>query len=382
MPPIYLDHNATSSLDPMVFHAMEPWLKGIPANASSIHSFGQDARRAIDRARVQVGALIGAQPEEITFTSGGTEANNLAVFGTFDASKQTRRLILCSAVEHQSVLNPCLHIEQTGGSLSRLSVDRDGRLDADTALSSIRSNVALITVMLANNDIGTLQPVGDLSDRARECGVLLHTDAVQAAGKIPVDVNSLGVDLLSFSAHKLRGPQGVGALFVREGTRLSPMVFGGHQERSLRPGTENVAAIVGFGKACEIAADRLEQDASRLFKMRSLFEAEIVRRIPGATVNGPGAERLPCTSNISFDGLDGELLTINLDLLGLAVSTGAACSASDHEPSHVLIAMGRTKTEARSSVRISFGPDNTDDDAATAVERFVTAVQGMREGFR
>ena len=382
MSSIYLDHNATTALDPAARDEMTPWLAGRVGNPSSIHSFGQEARRAIDRARARVARLIGARPEEIVFTSGGTEANNLAILGVVTASGCSRSRVVTTAIEHQAVLNPCAHVAKTGGSVTLLSVNRDGLLNEAEASSSLQDDTLLASVMLANNDIGTVQPVGALAGRAREHGILLHTDAIQAVGKIPVDVKTLGVDLLSLSGHKLHGPQGIGALYVLAGTRLSPRTFGGHQERGLRPGTENVAAIVGLGKACELAGERLVEDTTHMETLRACFEAAILDRVPGATVNGVGAPRLPNTANVSFDGLDGETLAINLDLLGLAVSTGAACSIADKEPSHVLVAMGRTPAQARSSVRFSFGRDNSQDDVLRAVALVVEAVEGMRESRR
>ncbi len=375
---IYLDHNATTALDPAARDEMLPWLGGTFGNPSSIHSFGREARRALDTARARVARLVGAQPEELIFTSGGTEANNLAILGAVAASSRTRPCIVTTAIEHQAVLNPCLHIERTGGTVTFLPVDRQGRLHAAAALSSMGDEPLLASVMLANNDIGTVQPVGALSEGTRERGILLHTDAVQAAGKIHVDVHALGVDLLSLSGHKIHGPQGAGALYVRKGTRLTPRSFGGHQERGLRPGTENLAAIVGFGKACELAGARLAADAAHTEALRSAFEAAVLERVSGAAVNGQGAARLPNTSSVSFDGLDGEALVINLDLLGLAVSTGAACSSGVDEPSHVLLAMGRTPAQARSSVRFTFGRENTGEDVERAVALVVQAVEGMR----
>ena len=361
---------------------MMPWLGDRLGNPSSIHSFGQEARRALDKARARVARLISAQPDEVVFTSGGTEANNLAILGAVAASAHTRPSIVTTAIEHQAVMNPCLHIERTGGFVAFLPVDRDGLLNAAEASTSLRDDTLLASIMLANNDIGTVQPVGALAEQARQRGILIHTDAVQAVGKIPVDVRALGVDLLSFSGHKLKGPQGIGALWVRKGTKLSARTFGGHQERGLRPGTENVAAIVGFGKACELATERLAVDLAHMQDLRSSFEATIVDRLPGATVNGRAAPRLPNTSNMSFDGLDGEALVINLDILGLAVSTGAACSSADNEPSHVLLAMGRTAVQARSSVRFSFGRENSHEDVERAVALVVRAVEGMRESHR
>jgi len=380
MTTIYLDHNATTPVDPAVRDEMAACLGGAPGNPSSLHSFGREARRVIDRARARAARLIGAQPGEIVFTSGGTEANNLAIMGAISAANRPRPHIVASAVEHQAVLNVCRHFKSIGSQVSLLQVDQEGLLDPAAAISSLRGDTAVVSVMLANNDIGTVQPVAALSSPARERGIPVHSDAVQAVGKLPVDVKTLAVDLLSFSGHKLHGPQGAGALYIRQGIKLAPIMFGGHQERGLRPGTENVAAIAGFGKACELAAARLAADAVHLEALRSSFEASILARVPTAAVNGRGAPRLPNTSNISFAGLDGELLAVNLDLLGIAVSTGAACSTTDREPSHVLLAMGRTPEQARSSVRFSFGRGNTPAEALLAADSVVRAVQMMRGG--
>lgn len=379
MNPIYFDHNATTALDPGARDEMLPWLGGKPGNASSLHTFGQEARRAIDKARARVARLIAAQPEEIVFTSGGTEANNLAILGAVAAAGGTRAGLISTAIEHQAVLNPCLHVHNSGGSVTFAPVDRDALLNPDAVLSRLSDDTMLASVMLANNDIGTVQPVAALAEQLRERGVLLHSDAVQAVGKIVVDVNKLGVDLLSFSGHKLHGPQGIGALYVRGGTRLLPITFGGHQERKLRPGTENVAAIVGFGKACELARERLDTDAARVLALRIRFESAILGRIPGVTVNGHCAPRLPNTTNMSFEGVDGEALVINLDLMGLAASTGAACSSEDNAPSHVLVAMGRTPAQARASVRFSFGRENSDEEVAQASDLVAQVVQLLRE---
>jgi cysteine desulfurase len=376
--PIYFDHNATTPLDPAVRAEMEACQGRVFGNPSSIHSSGQEARRVIDRARVQVARLIGAQPAEIIFTSGGTEADNLAIFGTVAAAKPERRHVLTTAIEHQAVLNPCRRLEQGGHPLTLLAVDHDGRLDPEAAAAALRGDTAIVSVMLANNDTGVMQPVAEVASSARARGVMVHTDAVQAVGKLPVDVKALGVDLLSFSAHKLYGPKGAGALYIRKGVTLCPLAFGGHQERGLRPGTENVPAIAGFGKACELALARLEADAARMAALRSDFEAAILQRVSGAVVNGQAAPRLANTSNISFEGLDGGLLAINLDLLGLAASTGSACSSADVEPSHVLLAMGRSPEQARSSVRFSIGRETRADDVRRAVELVCEAVAAMR----
>lgn len=375
---IYFDHNATTPLDPEVRAEMEACHARIFGNPSSIHSAGQEARQVIERARMHVARLIGAQPAEVIFTSGGTEANNLAIFGAAAATKPERLHVLTTAIEHQAVLNPCRRLEQAGHPLTLLPVDHEGRLDPELVAKALREDTAIISVMLANNDTGVIQPVAEVAAAARALGVIAHTDAVQAVGKMPVNVNALSVDLLTFSAHKMHGPKGAGALYIRKGRKLSPLVFGGHQERGLRPGTENVPAIAGFGKACELASSRLEESSARLSALRSAFETAILQRVSGTDVNGHGALRLPNTSNISFEGLDGELLAINLDLLGLAVSTGAACSSADPEPSHVLLAMGRSPDEARSSVRFSIGRGTSADEVRRAVDLVCQAVASMR----
>jgi cysteine desulfurase len=373
---IYADYNATTPLDPEVRAAMNEALDMTFGNPSSIHSAGQAARRLVDRARAQVAWLIGASPDEIIFTSGGTEADNLAVLGVAEAA--TARGIVTSAVEHKAVLDPCTYLQTKGHTVTFLPVDRDGRIDLAALEATVKTNVGLVSLMLANNDTGTIQPVAQTAHAAKACGALVHTDAVQAAGKLPIDVNVLGVSLLSFSSHKIHGPKGAGALFVRRGVRLAPLVHGGRQERTLRPGTENVPAIVGFGKACELARERLDADARRMAELRDHFELQILVRVPGTRVNG-GSQRLPNTTNIAFPRFDGEAITINLDMLGMAVSTGAACSSADKTPSHVLLAMGQTAAEARSSVRFSFGRDTSDEEIDRATNLVVQAVKILRE---
>jgi cysteine desulfurase len=377
---IYLDHNATTPLEPAVRAEMNAVLDRAVGNASSLHAFGQAARRILDEARARVARLIGALPEEIVFTSGGTEADNLAVLGVVAARSGRPPHVVTSAIEHPAVLNPCRQLELRGCRVTFLAVDREGRLDPAAAIAALSDETALVSVMLANNDVGTLQPVAALAEGARARGVLIHTDAVQAVGKVPVNVHELGVDLLSLSGHKLHGPQGAGALYVRRGTPLEPFMFGGRQERGLRPGTENVAAIAGLGKACELAAMRLAEDGLRMDRLRAAFETAIRERVPGVTVNGGGASRLPNMSHLTFAGLDGETLAISLDLLGLAASVGAACSSGVREPPHVLLAMGRSPAAARSSLRFSFGRGNTDEDVARAVDLVVRAVGVMRSG--
>lgn len=378
MSSIYLDNNATTFADPAVRDEMLAWIGGNVGNPSSIHTLGQEARRAIDKARYRVARLISAQPEEIIFTSGGSEANNLAILGSLAVAAEDRPSLVTSAIEHQSVLNPCRIAAAQGRKLTILPVDQNGMLLVEAASSLLNEDTAMVSVMLANNDVGTLQPVSELAKQTREHGVILHTDAIQAVGKIPVNVMTIGADLLSVSGHKLHGPQGVGALYVRRGTRLQARTFGGHQERGLRPGTENIAAIAGFGIACELAAERLQTDSAIMATLRDTFEAAILNRVSGSAVNGGRAPRLPNTTNFSFEGINGEALVINLDLMGLAASTGAACSSIDDEPSHVLVSMGLTHAQARSSVRFSFGRSNTNEEVIRAVELVAEAVDSMR----
>ena len=379
---IYADHNATTPVDPEVLHAMVSALDAGFGNASSLHRVGQEARRVVERARAQVAGLIGADPDEIVFTSGGTEADNLALLGVARAALPERSGVVTSTIEHQAVLAPCRHLQEQGFSVTYLPVDGEGRLSPGALGGAAAANVALFSVMLANNETGAIQPIAEVVKAAARCGAIVHSDAVQAAGKLPIDVKALGLSLLSLSSHKLHGPKGAGALFVRRGVRVAPMVLGGRQERSLRPGTENVPAIVGFGKACELARARLTTDGKRLTMLRDRFERQVLDRVAGACINGgrPGdGARLPNTSSIAFPGLDGEAIAINLDLLGLAASNGAACSAVDHAPSHVLLAMGQTEAQARSAVRFSFGRDNTDEDidqAAVLVAQAVKLVRG------
>ena len=375
---IYLDHNATTRPDPAVQEEMLSCLDEVFGNPSSLHSFGQQARSVVDLARNRTARLIGAAPDEIIFTSGGTESNNLAMCGIAEALGDCKRHIITSSIEHRALLNPCAYLERRGFEITYLSVDANGLLDPQEFARAVREDTALVSVMLANNEVGTIQPLADISAMARARGVLVHSDAVQAVGKIPVNVETLGVDLLSFSSHKLYGPKGIGALYVRRGTPLQPTISGGHQERRLRPGTENVPAIAGFGKACELAAIRLDRYEQSIRSLRDRFEQAVLEQIDGATINGHPTLCLANTSNMSFRGIDGEMLAINLDLLGVAVSTGAACTSADREPSHVLSAMGRTPEEALTSVRFSFGRENTADEVDQVVDFLRETVSRLR----
>jgi cysteine desulfurase len=377
---VYLDHNATTPVEPEVLDVMLPYFSGDYGNASSIHTFGQRARSAVETAREQVAALIGARPQEIVFTSGGTEADNHAIFGI--AESATRPLhVITTAIEHEAVLNTCQSLEKRGVSVTYLPVDRDGRIDLTLLRETLRGHpeTGLITVMHANNELGTVQRLEEIGGIAAESDVYFHTDAVQSAGKIPIDVAACKLDLLSLSGHKLYAPKGIGALYVRGGTRLRQLLYGGHHQRGFRPGTENVAGIVGLGKAAQVARASLAEDAKRVAALRDTLERTLLQCVPDARVNGAGSPRTPNTTNITFPGIEGEALVIALDLKGLACSTGAACSSGAVEPSHVLTAVGLSADEARASLRFSLGRHTTVADIDFALQVVPAAVAQLRE---
>jgi cysteine desulfurase len=387
----YLDYNATTPAEPAVLDAMLPYLRDNFGNAGSVHSAGQRARAAVDDARESVATLIGAKSSEIVFTSGGTEADNLAIRGTLAAleagtGKAARPHVITTAVEHHAVLQTC---EALAGKAAKKGIDPEidlivvpvaasGIVDPDSIRRAIRPETALITVMHANNESGAIQPIEEISRIATRAGVRFHCDAVQSAGKIPVDVRHLGVDLLSLSAHKFYGPKGVGALYVRTGTPLAPLFRGGHAERDRRPGTENVPGIVAIGKAAELARQRLAEDSARIAELRDRLEAAVLAKIPAAQVNGDPARRVPNTSNLTFPGAGGEALLISLDLEGLACSTGAACSSGSTEPSHVLLAMGLQVDDARSTLRFSLGRQTTAEEIDYAIALIPRVVERIR----
>ncbi|MGB6883045.1 MAG: cysteine desulfurase family protein [Candidatus Acidiferrum sp.] len=387
---VYLDFNATTPVDPQVLDAMLPYFSAEFANASSIHTPGQRARAAVETAREQVAALIGAKPQEIVFTSGGTESDNHAIFGVLSSavtqailavhssSTQPTPHLITTTIEHEAVLNACQAAEKQGVSVTYLPVDREGQVDPEAVRRAIRPETALITVMHANNELGTVQPLEEIGRIASEHKVYFHTDAVQSAGKIRIDVNALNVDLLSLSGHKLYAPKGVGALYVRSGTRLQQLLYGGHHQRGFRPGTENVAGIVGLGKAAEIARHSLAVDAQRISALRDKLERSLLERVPQIRVNGTAPPRTPNTTNIQFAGIEGEALVIALDLKGLSCSVGAACSSGAVEPSHVLTAIGLSQEEAKSSLRFSLGRHTTQSEIAFALEVISTAVVQLR----
>jgi cysteine desulfurase len=373
---VYLDNNATTPVLPEVFEAMGPYFGEHFGNASSIHHHGQETRAAVERARESVAAFVGCRASEIVFTSGGTEGDNLAIFGLTRAGDH----VLTSTIEHHAVLNACKHLESGGCEITYLRVDGRGQVDPDEVRWALRPNTKLITIMMANNETGVLQPLEEIGKIAAEADVYFHTDAVQAAGKVAIDVKQIECDLLSISGHKMHAPQGVGALYVRKGTVLQPMLYGGRHERSRRAGTENVPGIVALGKAAELAREALQRgDAAGMATMRDRIEQTILQAVEATGVNGEGAPRVPNTTSIYFEYIDGEALVIALDLKGLAVSTGAACSSGAIEPSHVLIAMGMRPERARASIRFSLGKQNATDDVDFALGLVPRTVARLRE---
>jgi cysteine desulfurase len=377
MPRVYLDNNATTPLLPEILAAIEPYFAEHFGNASSIHHHGQQARQAVERARESVAALLGCRASEIVFTSGGTEADNLAIFGLIRAGDH----IITSAIEHHAVLNTVEHAQKKMGcEVTWLPVDASGRVDPEDARRALRPNTRLITIMMANNETGVLQPVEEIGKIAAEADVYFHTDAVQAVGKVQVNVQSIGCDLLSVSGHKLHAPQGTGALFVRKGTILQPMIFGGRHERSRRAGTENVPGIVGLGAAAELARAGFERGGvDTMAALRDRLEQVILREIEATGVNGSGAPRVPNTTNIYFDYIEGEPLVIALDLKGLSISTGAACSSGVIEPSHVLMAMGLPPERARAAIRFSLGKQSTAEEVEFALRLIPETVARLRD---
>jgi cysteine desulfurase len=380
----YLDNNATTPVDPAVLEAMLPYLGSVFGNAGSVHSVGQAARGAVDAARESLARFVGAKSSEIVFTSGGTEADNLAIFGVVAASARAKKHVITSTIEHPAVLQSCEALATPGASITFVPVGSSGVVDPDEVRRALRPETILISVMYANNETGAIQPVEEIGRIAREAAVAFHCDAVQAAGKLPLDVNALGVDLLSISAHKFYGPKGVGALFVRKSTALEPLFRGGHAERDRRPGTENIPGIVGIGKATQLAGESLASGVSRIAALRDRFEGELLARVPGSAVNGDSKRRVGNTSNLRFPGAAGEALLIALDLQGIACSAGAACSSGSTEPSHVLKAMGLSDDEARSSLRFSFGRQTTEaeiDYALTVIPAVVERIRALSPRF-
>lgn len=374
----YFDHNATTPVAPEVLEAMTPVFLEDFGNASSVHAFGQAARRRLEEARREVARFLGAEPGEIVFTSGGTEADNLAVLGLVRHDPRPRKHVITSAIEHPAVLEACAQLEREGVEVTRVPPDSRGVVDPDAVRRALRPETVLVSIMHVNNELGTIQPVAEIARLAHEAGAWMHSDGVQAVGKAPVNVRELDVDLYSISAHKIYGPKGVGALYVRQGVPVGRIQFGGHHERDRRPGTENVPGAVGLAASLALLARDFDREVERLARLRDRLEQRIRARIPEVRINGEGACRCANTSNLCFRGVDGEALLIALDLAGFAVSSGAACSSGASEPSHVLTAIGLSRRDARSSLRISMGRVNTEEQVDALVETLVEAVARLR----
>lgn len=375
---VYLDHNATTPLDQRVFDTMQPYLVEHYGNPSSPHCYGRLAKEALEESREKIANAINARPEEIIFTSGGTEADNLALRGIALHRWGRKGHIITSSVEHHAVLRTCNALERDGYRITYLPVDNQGRVNPDDVKASIRKDTILISVMLANNETGVVEPVGEIGSIAREHDIPFHCDAVQAVGKRPIDVNSLCTDLLSISSHKLYGPKGIGALYVKEGILLTPLMTGGHHERALRAGTENVAGIVGFAHALEFSIDEMDIYSSRISSLRDRFETALLKRINFSTIHSAQAERLPHCSSVGFSSVEAESILLHLDLKGIAVSSGSACTTGEAEPSHVLTAMGVSPEIAQGTIRISLGKGNTEEEINYTLDVLEHAIGSLR----
>jgi len=375
---IYLDSSATTRVDERVVEAMLPCFRENYGNASSVHLFGQEARAIVEGARRSVAGLLGADTREIVFTSGGTESDNTALWGIFRSGYRPGNHIITTRIEHPAILETCKALESAGAEITYLPVGSSGKVDPEAVEAAVRGNTILISVMHANNETGVIQPVAEISSLAKRHGILFHTDAVQSVGKIPVNVQDLGVDLLSISGHKIHGPKGIGALYVRKGTRMAPFMTGGSQERKRRAGTENVPAIAGLGAAALLAGDRLPEMSTRVAELRNRLQDQAMARIAGTRINGQ-ALRLPNVANLSFENLEGEAAVIALDLEGIAVSTGSACSSGALEPSHVLVAMGLRPEVVQSSLRFSLCCYTTQEEIDRTVQTLEAVIQRLRK---
>ena len=376
---IYFDHNATTPVDAAVIEAICRVLSSNFGNASSVHYFGQQAKGVLDEARSSVARLIGGEPSEIVFTSGGTEADNFALRGVAEAAEPTgRRHLISAGIEHEAVLNTLKALGRRGWKVTLLPVDATGIVSADALRGAMTDDTALVSIMHANNEVGTVQPIPELAQIARSRGAVFHTDAVQSVGKIPVDVKALGVDLLSLSAHKFYGPKGAGALWIRRGTRVTSILTGGKHERNRRAGTENVPAVAGLGTAAQLAVSKLGAEQTRMAALRDRLEEAVLACVPGTAINGAREPRVPNTTNISFENIEAESLLIALDLEGIAVSTGSACSSGTLEPSHVLRAMGLPTHRTQNSIRISLGSGNTEKEVEYFLDKLPKVVEKLR----
>ena len=376
---IYLDNAATTAVSPEVLEAMLPYFTQCFGNPSSIHSTGRDARRVVDAARKQVAAAIGAQPQEIYFTAGGSESDNWAIKGTAFAKKSRGNHIITSAIEHHAVLHTCAWLEKQGFEVTYLPVDEFGRVRVEDVEKAITDKTILITIMAANNEIGTIQPIAEIGKLAHDKGILFHTDAVQAIGAMPIDVNAMHIDMLSMSGHKFHGPKGIGALYIRKGVKIDQYLHGGAQERGQRAGTENLAGIVGMGKAIEIATQHLEENARRLTALRDKLIDGILAEIPDVRLNGHRTQRLPNNVNVSVRYVEGEALLLRLDLAGIAGSSGSACTSGSLDPSHVLLAIGLPHEIAHGSLRLSLGTDTTEAEIDEVLDKLPGIVKNLRD---
>jgi len=375
----YFDHNATTPVSQSVLEVLVAALLEVPGNASSIHQDGQLAKQRLEAARREVATLLGCEAKELVFTSGGTEADNLAILGSVRTHPASEKHVITTSIEHPAVLNTSRELERSGIAVTYVRPGPDGVVDPDDIRRAMRPETLLVSVMHANNETGTLQPIAEIADLAHQAGALVHSDGVQAAGKIPVDVEALGVDLYSISGHKFYAPKGIGALYVKTGTKLRPIQFGGKHERERRPGTENVPSAVAMGKAAGIARATLPIEPARLEALRDRLETGILARVPDTGVNGANVPRTPNTTNVYFDGLEGEALVISLDLKGFAVSSGSACSSGAVEPSHVLLAMGLPPERARASLRFSLGASNNEEQVDALIEAVAGSVAQLRK---
>jgi cysteine desulfurase len=375
---VYLDHSATTPVHPEVLEAMLPYYGNTFGNPSSIHSFGQETKKVVDEAREKVALLIDADLSEIVFTGCGTEADNLALRGVAYANEAKGKHIITSSIEHHAIVNTCKYLEKKGFRITYLPVDKYGLVDPDEVKEAIKNDTILISIMYANNEVGTIEPISEIGAIAKDRGIYFHTDAVQAAGKIPVNVQDLKVDLLSMSAHKLYGPKGIGALYIRKGVRIVPLFYGGHQEDARRAGTENVPGIVGFGKTCEIALRDLQYQMDYLKALRDRLQAGIMEKLDYIHINGHPTQRLPNILNISFEFVEGESVVLNLDMEGIAASTGSACTSGSLTSSHILMSMGISHVIAQGSLRFSLGRENTKEEIDFTIKEVVEVVERLR----
>ena len=375
----YFDHSATTKVKEKVLEAMLPYLKEEFGNPSSMYTSGRSAKRAIEAARKQVSELINAKPKEIIFTAGGSESDNTALFGIVKKYKEKGNHIITSKIEHHAILNSCKRLKKDGFEITYLNVNKDGIVDIEELKRVVNENTILISIMYANNEIGTIEPIKEICEIAKKHNIIVHVDAVQACGNIPIDVKELGVDLLSISGHKLYGPKGIGALYIKEGVEIENLIYGGHQEKGLRAGTENVSGIVGFGKACEIAKLELSTHMKYLSKLRDYYISQVEKRIPDVILNGSREKRLPGNANFSFKNVDGGTILLKLDQKGISASSGSACSTGDPKPSHVLTAIGLDEVTAKSALRTTFGEDNTISDIDFLLNSLEDIVKELRK---